>query len=63
MEVKNGYFWKVFAIGDSPIFHFHNCGRKGCTLPETNSLQNENGCFLYDYFPFWDVAYFQQGSD
>ncbi len=31
MEVENGYVWKVTTIGDTPIFDFHDYGRK-CNL-------------------------------
>ena len=29
MEVEHGCFWKVTTIGDTPIFDFHDYGRKG----------------------------------
>ena len=31
LEVENGYMRKVTTIGDTPIFHFHDCGRTGKT--------------------------------
>ena len=38
MEVENGCFWKENAIGDTPIFHFHDYGRKG-RFPRVGDVQ------------------------
>ena len=32
MEVEHGYILKVATIGDTPIFDFHDYGRKGNQL-------------------------------
>ena len=40
-SVENGYTWKVTTIGDTPIVHLHDYGRK-CTEQKQLSWTTKN---------------------
>ena len=55
MEVENYPIWKETTTGDTPVFHFHDCGRKS-TLLGTN-ISYPFWHFWVDEFPFPQVGY------